>query len=309
MSLPSQKEFHRPVLEIIGRAVSSLPIRQIMDETSDFLQLTASDKQQVEDNGAYKWEKRVRWATHNLKNFGGLVQSPTYRHYEITTAGRDFLAVHRGDISIRQLKEAKPKTADTQSSSEVGEDIPLNEAVDSEIFEGSDSSPEDLIRAGVGQLRTALTDDLRELLSDLEPTQFELLAIDLLEKMGYGKGEHVGGRGDGGIDGVLRQDPLGLGTVCCVQAKRWNQNVGDDVIRTFSGSIERFGSSFGVVVTTDRFASSAIETARAFSVGNKIIRLIGGQDLITLMIAHGVGVVTENTFEIKRVDTTYFDRS
>ena len=308
MALPSQKEFHRPVLEILGRSNPPSFIRQIMDETAVFLQLSDPDKQETEANGALKWEKRVRWAAHNLKNYGGLVESPAYRQYRITESGRKFLSSTEGVITIKQLIEDRERLAQPQLAAIADEDIEAVEEIDSSIIDETDATPDELIQAGYRQLRDAVFDELHGAVNSLDHTQFELLAIALLEKMGYGKGEHTGGRGDGGIDGVLRQDPLGLGSVCCVQAKRWGQAVGDDVIRTFSGSIERFGSSLGVIVTTDRFTSTAIETARAYSVGNKVIRLIGGQDLIQLMLSHGVGVVTEDVYEIKRVDTTYFER-
>lgn len=211
-------------------------------------------------------------------------------------------------ITIKQLIDAKERSALVQPAMTSDETIQVFEDVDPSIIDETDATPDELIQAGYRQLQDAVIDELRGAVNSLDPTQFELLAIALLEKMGYGKGEHTGGRGDGGIDGVLRQDPLGLGTVCCVQAKLWGQTVGDDVVRTFSGSIERFGSSLGVIVTTDRFSSTAVETARAYSVGNKVIRLIGGHDLIQLMLSHGIGVVTENVYEIKRVDTTYFER-
>ncbi len=328
MAVPPLTQFHRPVLETIAQSESSLTIRQIMDLTAGRMSLTSSDKQEQEANGAFKWEKRVRWSVHYLKAYGGLISSPGYRLYEATTHGREYLTEHAGPISTQDLTALKSKQSegpeipgdrDTAGSENVGTATEVisrrsghsslpDQTIGSEILDDTGATPDELIQAGYDQLQEALMDDLRGAVSSLDPTQFELLAIALLEKMGYGKGQHTGGRGDGGIDGVLRQDPLGLGSVCCVQAKRWGQAVGDDVIRTFSGSIERFGSSLGVIVTTDRFANTAVETARAYSVGNKVIRLIGGEDLILLMMAHGIGVVTESVYEIKRVDTTYFER-
>ncbi len=154
------------------------------------------------------------------------------------------------------------------------------------------------------RLRTQLAEDLKANVSLVPPTQFEGLVLDLLHKMGYGEPEHTGHSGDGGI---ISQDALGLEKVY-VQAKRYTTGaVGEPEIRNFSGSLDARGATKGVFITTSTFSSTARQTARTISAGNKFIRLVDGNELAQLMIRHGVGVVTEYTYEIKKLDENYFE--
>ena len=155
------------------------------------------------------------------------------------------------------------------------------------------------------ELRDGLADELLIILKGMSPARFETLVVNLLERMGYGEGESVGRSGDGGIDGIINQDPLGLEKVY-IQAKRWQSQVGEPEIRNFSGSLEAKGASKGVFITTSTFSSTARQTAQFISAGNKFIRLIDGGELAGLMIRHGVGVVTEMTYEVKKIDENYF---
>ena len=130
--------------------------------------------------------------------------------------------------------------------------------------------------------------------------------VDLLVKMGYGQGETIGRSGDGGIDGIINQDALGLDKVY-IQAKRYTVgSVGEPEIRNFSGSLDPYGATKGVFITTSTFSNTAHQTAQTISAGNKLIRLVDGNELAHLMIKHGVGVVTEYTYLIKKLDENYF---
>ncbi len=155
------------------------------------------------------------------------------------------------------------------------------------------------------ELQDGLADELLVGVKSISPAGFERLVVGLLEKMGYGEGRAVGRSGDGGIDGIINQDPLGLEKVY-IQAKRWQNQVGEPEIRNFSGSLEARGASKGVFITTSAFSSTARQTAQFISAGNKFIRLIDGDELAGLMIRHGVGVVTETTYEVKKIDENYF---
>lgn len=151
-----------------------------------------------------------------------------------------------------------------------------------------------------------LISDLRATINGVDPDRFERLVVKLLEKMGYGEGRAIGRSGDGGIDGVINQDALGLEKVY-IQAKRYTTgSVGEPEIRNFSGSLDARGASKGVFITTSTFSSTARQTAQTISAGNKFIRLVDGNELAQLMIQHGVGVVTEYTYEIKKLDENYF---
>ena len=155
------------------------------------------------------------------------------------------------------------------------------------------------------KLNARLSEELLESVKSISPNIFESLVVRLLERMGYGEGSVVGQSGDGGIDGVINQDPLGLEKVY-IQAKRWQNQVGEPEIRNFSGSLEAKGANKGVFITTSTFSSTARQTAQFISAGSKFIRLIGGEELARLMVEHGVGVMTETTYEVKKIDENYF---
>ena len=149
--------------------------------------------------------------------------------------------------------------------------------------------------------------DLLEKIKSNSPAFFEKLVVDLLVKMGYGgsledAGRAVGRSGDGGIDGIIKADPLGLNVVY-VQAKRWKGNVGEPPVRDFVGALDGEGVQEGIFITTSNFNPAAKRYAERSS---KRIILINGTQLAQYMIDHNVGVSVEKTYEIKRVDSDYF---
>jgi len=168
-------------------------------------------------------------------------------------------------------------------------------------------TPDDLIQEGYRQLRTALVADLRERISGMPPSAFEQLVVDLLKAMGYGgpqddAGLVVGGGGDEGIDGVIREDRLGLETIY-IQAKRWKDPVGRPEIQRFAGALQGQRARKGVFITTSAFTKDA--QAYPANIQATIV-LIDGAQLAELMIDHGIGVTAIKQFEIKRVDSDYF---
>ena len=226
------------------------------------------------------------------------MHSPSHGWWEITQQGREFLKSHAGAITnadLPKLQQANGVEADITGTS--------NGSVES----NTDVTPEELIGRGYEKLQDKLTDELLETVGKLTPDRFERLVVNLLEKMGYGKGQAVGRSGDGGIDGIINQDPLGLEKVY-IQAKRWSNQVGEPEIRNFSGSLDSKGATKGVFITNSTFSDTAQKTAQTISVGSKFIRLIDGQELVKLMIQHGVGVVTESTYEVKRWTKTTLPR-
>ncbi len=167
--------------------------------------------------------------------------------------------------------------------------------------------PEESIKENYQRIREKLTVDLLEKIKDNTPAFFEKLVIALLVKMGYGgsqedAGKAVGGSGDGGIDGIIKADPLGLNVVY-IQAKRWEGNVGAPPIRDFVGALDGEGVQDGIFITTSDFNPAAKEFAGRSS---KRVILINGSQLARYMIDHNVGVSTVETYEIKRVDSDYF---
>ena len=184
----------------------------------------------------------------------------------------------------------------------------LSEVVPRSAFppEGNyDVAPDENIENSYRELQSNLADELLDSLKRMPPDGFERLVVALLEEMGYGKGNVVGGSGDGGIDGIITQDVLGLEKVY-IQAKRWADPVPDREIRNFSGSLDTRGANKGVFITTSSFSGPAKHAADQISAGSKLIRLIDGGELAELMIEHNVGVITERTYYIKKMDENYF---
>ena len=143
--------------------------------------------------------------------------------------------------------------------------------------------------------------DIIDTLTHLQPERFEQTVLDLLEGIGYGRGQHLGSTGDGGIDGIINPDPLGLDRIY-VQAKRWTKPVGEPEIRTFSGSLDPHGATRGLLITTSDFTDTARRTAETISAGNKHIRLVDGEELAQLMISLKMGVETATAHRTRKLD-------
>ncbi len=170
-----------------------------------------------------------------------------------------------------------------------------------------EKTPQEYIELGYQKLLQDLTADLLTQIKSCQPRFFEHLVMDLLLAMGYGgsrkeAGEVVGGASDGGIDGIINEDKLGL-DVIYIQAKRWEGPVGRPEIQKFAGALLGKKANKGIFITTSSFTGEAEDYAR--SIGSKIV-LITGSRLAQLMIEHDVGVTTAQTYEVKRVDTDYF---
>ena len=169
--------------------------------------------------------------------------------------------------------------------------------------------PEKSIEGNYQQIRRELATELLRKIKDNTPTFFEELVIDLLVKMGYGgsreDAQAVGRSGDGGIDGIINEDRLGL-DVIYVQAKRWKGNVGEPPVRDFVGALQGKRARKGIFITTSDFSNSAKKYISAIDSRDSKVILIDGHQLAQLMIDHDVGVSVEKTYEIKRVDSDYF---
>jgi restriction system protein len=255
---------------------------------------------------------RIKWAKVELGQ-ADLVESTKPSHFRATEAGRQLLAGrpakldHRFLMSIpayRARKEAVRERATAVAlDNQAGEDK-------STPIETSGITPQETIEQALTQIEEALSNELLNRLIQGSPTFFEHVIIKLLTAMGYGgnrrdAGRHLGGSGDGGIDGVIDQDPLGLDGVY-IQAKRYGPNtspVGEPDLRNFVGSLVGRSAQRGVFVTTGTFSSSA----RAYikTIPHRIV-LLDGPDLARLMVRHNVGVRAERV-ELKTIDTEFFD--
>ena len=301
MTVPSQGELHKPLLEIASETGKALSAKKYLSAITKRLLLTPEDLRESIPSGESRFKKNVEWGIYYLRR-AQLLETPSRGHYEITAAGRHYLEESTGPITISELKNlsAWSQSGNTNSPSSIHPNT-AGTAIESD---DSDASPQDRIDAGYRELQNQLAEDLLDSISQISPESFERLVVDILQKMGYGKGQVVGKSGDRGIDGIINQDALGLEKVY-LQAKRWQNPVGEPDIRNFIGSlVVAEGASKGVFVTNSTFSASARQTAQTTS--NMFIRLIDGPELAKLMMNHDVGVITQYTYKIQKLDENYF---
>ncbi len=220
--------------------------------------------------------------------------------FRITDRGRELLALNVSKLTIKHLS-VYPEFVAFHKSPQKGDE---NEPEDREKKE----TPEEQLENAYKVLRDALATDVLEAVKKTSPSFFEEVVIELLVAMGYGgsvedAGKAIGRPGDGGIDGIIKEDKLGLDFVY-VQAKRWSGSVGRPVVQAFAGSLEGVRAKKGVFITTSSFTQDALEYVRKIE---KRIVLIDGEQLADLMIDNNIGVNISKTYEIKRLDSDYFE--
>lgn len=237
---------------------------------------------------------RIGWAKAYLKE-GGFLYQPARGKVQITEKGLKTLK--KGTLTLNDLK-SDPDYIECQKQK------PKKEShIDSKVPDSDESTPQDLIDQGFDAIEKEVKSELLNKLKDLDPYYFEKVIMILLHKMGYGKFEETKKSNDGGIDGIINQDQLGLEKIY-IQAKRYAENkVRELDIRNFIGAMSG-DTTKGVFVTTSCFDDSAIKKAK--EAHHKII-LIDGQMLCDLMYQHGVGVQIKDTYYLKELDIDFFD--
>lgn len=246
---------------------------------------------------------RVAWCVVHLRKAGALENQARGR-FVITPRGRDLLKRSDGKISMKSLAEFEEYRSFRERSHEPSEPVKVGRPTQAPTAE----TPEEQLERVFGGMRAELADQLLVELMARAPGFFEKVVVDLLLAMGYGGAWHgagtvVGRSGDGGIDGTIKEDKLGLDIVY-VQAKRWEHTVGRPSVQAFAGSLEGARARKGVMITTSSFS----EEARNY-VGQieKRIVLIDGAQLADLMIDHGVGVAERQAYVVKKIDLDYFE--
>jgi restriction system protein len=260
------------------------------------------------------FDNRVGWARTYLKQ-ASLIDSPKRGVFRITSRGAVLLSKNPSRIDNSVLEQFPEYLAFKLRRNEEKSIIPPRSITnESNLKSGtpftapSESTPEELLSQAYLRLRNNLEVELLEQVKSASPAFFERLVIDLLVTMGYGgshqdAGRAIGRSGDGGIDGIIKEDKLGL-DVIYVQAKRWENTVGRPDIQKFAGALQGHRATKGVFITTSDFSREAQEYANIIS--SKII-LITGEHLAKLMVDHNVGVSTVRKLELKRIDSDYFE--
>ena len=239
---------------------------------------------------------RIGWARTYLRK-AGLLSAPKRAVFQITDRGKELLATNPPKITIKLLKQYEEFNAFRTKSKE--EDEQIGQAIS--------MTPEEALEWGYQNLTQNLSEELLSKIASCPPSFFENLVVKLLVAIGYGgsfkeAAKIVGKSGDAGIDGIIKQDKLGLDTIY-VQAKRWENVVGRPEIQRFAGALLGKKAKRGIFMTTSSFTKEAREYAE--SIEAKII-LIDGEDLALYMIENNLGVNTTHTYDIKRIDSDYF---
>lgn len=300
-------DFQTLMLPVLRSATAGeVRISDVVERLAAEFQLTPEESANLLPSGRQNtFANRVHWAKSYLGK-AGLVKLTRRAHFEITERGRNVLLSPPERIDINFLKQYPEFDAFRNAVGEAG-----TTDVGQTVSEATGLTPDEVIRQAQNRLNGDLADELLSRVRSVSPAFFERLVIQLLVAMGYGGSVTdldqalVGGTGDGGVDGVVDQDPLGLDRIY-VQAKRYgdNNSVGAAAIRDFFGSLDRFKASKGLFVTTSSFTQSARDTAEMLS---KRIVLIDGQQLAKLMIKHEVACRIEETIHIKRLDEEFFE--
>lgn len=246
------------------------------------------------------YRHRAGWATNELKH-AGLVHSPEPKVWTVTQAGRDLVESCPDGISDERIAELRKRVRDALAEPNEA-DVSAEPAAESS---DEDVGPDEQIERALATLRQSAANDLLQRLHTCDPDFFEQVVLDVLHAMGYGASrdalEKVGGSGDGGIDGIISLDRLGLEKVY-VQAKRWRGRVGRPEIQGFFGALSGRRARKGVFITTSDFSREAREYAS--SVSDTLV-LVGGRELAHLMIDHGVGVHRRPIY-VPQIDSDYF---
>jgi restriction system protein len=253
---------------------------------------------------------RTGWALAYLKQ-AGLVASPRRGWYEITEAGKETLASHPARLDNEYLTRFEAFRAFRQRSrpdaaSETPEGVPDDGSGAAVAAE----APDEALESAYDRLRAAVEAEVADTIRTVSPRFFEELVNDLLVRMGYGgnraeAARAIGRTGDGGIDGVIDEDRLGLDAIY-VQAKRWESVVGRPEIQKFAGALQGQRATKGIFITTSAFTREAEEYAQR--IGTRIV-LIDGRRLAQLMFEHDVGVSPRRTYVVKDLDSDYFEES
>ncbi|MCB9445871.1 MAG: restriction endonuclease [Ardenticatenaceae bacterium] len=273
---------------------------EVSDKLAEIFQLTEQDlKEQLPSGRQTRFNNRVGWAITHLRK-AVLLESVGRGRFHITERGKKVLLSNPERIDLKFLKQF-PEFVEFRTSAKQNDDQEMIELT-------SDQTPEESLESSYQELRQELAQEILRLAKSCTPSFFERLVVDLLVEMGYGgsrkdAGQAVGQSGDGGIDGIIKEDKLGLDVVY-IQAKRWEGTVGRPVVQTFAGSLEGFRARKGVLITTSNFSNTAKDYVNRIE---KKIVLIDGDQLAQLMIDHGVGVSEVASYTIKKIDLDYFE--
>lgn len=300
MSIPKYDELYFVLLSALTDGEEH-PIKEVRKFVAQELNLTENDLQEMISSGQSVLSNRLGWASTYLKK-AGLIEKLHRRRWKITPEGQKLMQNPPAVIDNHFLEQnypsfkdfLRPQKADHSHSEELsGENV--------------DETPENILDNTIAKINSALADDLMQEIMAHDSAFFERLVIQLLLKMGYGgaftgSGIVTKSTGDGGIDGIIKEDKLGFSQIY-IQAKRWNPDttVSRPEIQKFAGALLGEGASKGLFITTAKFSQGAQQFA-----DNQHIVLVDGTNLTRLMIEYNIGVSVFQTYLLKKVDADFF---
>jgi len=308
MTVPDYQSLMLPLLGYAEACNGELTTSQAVEALGIQLALTEEDLREMLPSGTQStFGNRIGWAATYMKK-ALLLEATRRGYYKITQRGRELLAEKPEIINVKLLEKYPEfqefkslKGTRSKNSNEIVDPKPKPEI--------SDITPSEALEAAYENLRDELAADLLAKLKQTSPAFFEHIVVELIVNMGYGgsrsdAGKAIGKSGDGGIDGIIKEDKLGLDVVY-IQAKRWDTTpVGRPDVMQFAGALQAHRANKGIFITTSRFTEEA--KGYVSQIGSKIV-LIDGERLTNLMIDHDVGVSTISTYPVKRIDGDYFD--
>ncbi|WP_111636874.1 restriction endonuclease [Marinomonas shanghaiensis] len=304
--IPNYQDCMRPFLEAVNNASDTeVKLRDIITAISDHFQLSDAERAEPLPSGKQPIiDNRVGWARTYLSK-AGLIDSPRRAHFQITQRGLNALNDPNTEINTQYLKQFEEFIDFTSTSTKTNDAKTLEEQnVD------ANDTPDEVLRNAYKTINDALAQDILERTRNVTPAFFEQLLIDLLIAMGYGingSGHRLGGAYDGGVDGVINQDPLGVEQIY-IQAKRYahGRNITPEQMNSFAGALDKVKSKKGIFVTTSDFSTNAITESQKFSAQ---VVLINGQQLAKLMLRYNIGCQTQQTLHLKQIDEEFFDQN
>ena len=298
MEIPSFEDFMMPLLKLSSDKKDHT-LQEAYSILAKQLNLTSQQMQEMLPSGTQlTYQNRIGWAKSHLIK-AGLLSSENRGHFIITDLGEKELALKKESLDYHYLLKYPGlnewyKKSNSKNNANNKEELQLK-------------TPIELVENGIEELNRDLAQELLKQIMSCSPSFFERLVIELLVKMGYGgsrkeAGSVIGKVGDGGIDGIIKEDKLGLDTIY-IQAKRWDGSVSRPEIQKFVGALQGNRAKKGIFITTSRYSKDASEYVN--NIDNKVI-LIDGEMLARLMIEHDVGVNEINVYKIRRIDNDYF---
>ncbi|WP_236214099.1 restriction endonuclease [Metapseudomonas otitidis] len=304
MSVPTYDQFIEPILRYLATKPEGATARDAHEAAADALYLTEAQRQELIASGQATYKNRCGWAHDRLKR-AGLSSSAKRGYWKLTEAGVAYVQSHPQPLTADEVEQIAISFIGVKLKS-LSDAIPLDsQEQPAPAHNSATVSPDDRLEQALLELREATATDLLDSLLQVSPNRFEVIVLDVLHSLGYGTSrndlQRVGGSGDGGIDGVISLDKLGLEKVY-VQAKRWQGTVGRPELQAFYGALAGQKAKRGVFITTSGFTAQAIEFAR--SVEGMV--LVDGNRLVNLMMDHEVGV-TSRLLKLPKLDSDYFD--